>query len=349
MRRTAGWLSLIAILLLAAVGAYAAPALQSASQSGAPLSAILYFAADVSEIDYQAMEAGTAQITLYWRTINTDERYRLSLERYYQNDWVPALPPDEVLPTNGSKQLVVTTPGTYGNPTYRLTLRNPSGGVVEQQFVVLNYMYVEEGSPPQIVSFTTEAESVDTNLLIQNNVRLVVHWQIENRRQDTLLRFDQVLADGSTISAELPRGILWVPSSGTGAVVPRPTTSKADLVFRLSLVTAYTGEVVAYRDLIVPVTGNVVVAIPAGVQSQQASASQNGGSVVLNWDESDASRVELLQRSDSGPTTLYIELPPAGSMTVQVPPDSGDVTYTLRAYSASGEVTPGEVSVSPGE
>lgn len=345
MRRTAGWLSLIAILLLAAVGAHAAPA----SQAGAQLPAILYFMADVQAVDYQAMEAGTAQVTLGWQTINTDDRYRLTLERYYQNDWVPALAQGEMLPLSGSKQIVVTTPGTFGNPTYRLTLRNPSGGVVEQQFVVFGYIYVAEAVGAQVVSFTTEAESVDTNLLIQNNVRLVVHWQIENRTPNTLLRFDQVLADGSTITAELPRGVLWIPSSGTGAVVPRPTTSKADLVFRLSLINAITGDVMDARDLTIPVTGNVVVAIPAGVQSQQASASQNGGTVVLNWNENDAARVELLQQAEGGPTTLYIELPPAGTMTVEVPPESGDVTYTLRAYSASGEVMPGEVSVSPGE
>ncbi|MFN8450983.1 MAG: hypothetical protein U0521_20995 [Anaerolineae bacterium] len=342
----------MAILIAAAVGVYAAPVSQA--QPGTQLSAILYFMADIPEVDYQAMEAGTAQDTLYWQTINTDDRYQLTLDRYYQNAWVPALAPDEVLPMSGSKQIVVTTPGTYGYPTYRLTLRNPSGDVVEQQFVVLSYMYVEEGTPPHIVSFTTEAQSVDTNLLIQNNVRLVVHWQIENRAPDTLLRFDQVLADGSTITAELPRRILWVPSSGTGAVVPRPTTSKADLVFRLSLVTAYTGEVVDHMDLVVPVTGNVVVAIPAGVERAPmiAASSQQvtrGGSVVLSWDAGDAASVDLLQTSTTGPTTLYIVLPASGSMTVNVPPDSEGVTYTLRAYSASGEMTTEAVNVAPAE
>lgn len=348
MRRTAGWLSLIAILLLAAVGAHAAPALQSASQSGAQLPAILYFSADVNAVDYGAVEAGTSQIALSWQTINADDGYRLELESLYQNGWVSALGAGEVLPMTGTRQTSVTLTGTFANPTFRLTLLNPSGRVVEQQYVTLGYIPTAQAAGPHIVSFTTEAESVDTNLLIQNNVRLVVYWQIENRTPDTLLRFEQVLADGSTLTAELPRGVLWIPSRGTGAVVPRPSTSKADLIFRLSLLNATTGDVYDAMDLSVPVTGNVVVAIPAGVQSQSASRSvAPGGSVVLNWNESNADRVEVLQRAESGPTTLYIELPPQGSMTVEVPPDSGDVTYTLRAYSASGEVVPGELSVSP--
>lgn len=348
MRRTVGWLSLIAIFILAAVGAHAAPA----SQSGALLPAILYFRADQTSVDYSAVEDGTAQVTLSWQTFNTNDRYRLTLESYYQNGWVSLAAPGEALPLSGSKEIIVTPPGNFGVPTYRLTLRNPSGDVVEQHFVTLSYLFIFQQATPRIVSFTTEAQSVDTNLLIQNNVRLVVHWQIENRTPDMLLRFDQVLPDGSLVSAELPRRVLWVPSSGSGAVVPRPSASKADLVFRLSLISGTSGAVMDQMDLSVPVIGNVVVAIPAAIQSQRSMLAASpqgvapGGNVVLNWDAGDAANVDLLQTSAAG-TTLYIELPRAGSMTVPLPPDSSGVTYTLRAYSATGEVTTGEVSVSP--
>ena len=36
----------------------------------------------------------------------------------------------------------------------------------------------------------------------------------------------------------------------------------------------------------------------------------------------------------AGPTTLYIQLPPTGTMTLPVPEGAPDVTYTLRAQSA---------------
>lgn len=354
MRRTLAGVVLIAILIAAAVGVYAAPVSQA--QPRALLPAILTFTGDLNTVAYADVEAGTVQVTLSWQTINTNDRYRIVLEGNYQNGWASLAAPGEALPLSGSRLVTVTLPGTYAAPTYRLTLRNSSGDVVEQQFVTLPYSTTTQDAIPHIVSFTTEAQSVDTNLLIQNNVRLVVHWQIENRAPDTLLRFDQVLADGSTVSAEMPRRLLWVPSSGDGAVVPRPSASKADLVFRLSLISATTGAAYDQMDLSVPVTGNVVVAIPAGVQGARApmiaASSQQvarGGSVVLSWDAGDAASVNLLQTSTSGPTTLYIELPPSGSMTVNVPPDTGGVTYTLRAYSASGEMTTEAVNVAPAE
>jgi hypothetical protein len=73
-----------------------------------------------------------------------------------------------------------------------------------------------------------------------------------------------------------------------------------------------------------------------------------GGEVVLNWDAGDADSVVLRQTSSGGPTTLYIELPPSGSMTVPVPPEtSADVTFTMRAYNAEGEVTTQQVNIAP--
>ncbi|MEO8397864.1 MAG: hypothetical protein ABI700_33030, partial [Chloroflexota bacterium] len=167
--------------------------------------------------------------------------------------------------------------------------------------------------------------------------------------------------------AEPQRRLLWLPSTGEGAVIPRPTAAKSDLVFRLSLVNVKDGTVYAHSDLSVPVMGNVVMAAAPSQNSQtqtQTSIKGNqistfsaesanvppGGNVVLNWDASGADAVQLLENAgDDGPTTLYIQLPPSGTLTLPVPEGSPDVTYTLRAQNAEGEVSTGELSVTSTE
>ena len=80
--------------------------------------------------------------------------------------------------------------------------------------------------------------------------------------------------------------------------------------------------------------------------SAESSTVAPGGSVTLSWDASSAESVNLLATGgDSGPTTLYIQLPPSGSLTVPVPDDSSGVTYTLRAESADGTVSVGQVNI----
>ncbi len=272
MRRASGRLLLIGLFMLALVGVVAAA---PNSPAGAMLPAIVDFTPDVSSINYSDVEAGTAQVTLSWNTINTSDQNRLSLDMYQQNGWVSLLGGDETLPLSGSKQITVALPQNFGVPTYRLTLRNASGDVLEQQFVTLPYSPAAQEAP-HIASFTTGVQSVDTNLLVQDNARLTVSWQIENRQPDTLIRFDQVLPDGSTVPADLPRHVLWVPSSGTGAVVPRSTSSKDSLTFRMSLVSLRDGTVYDQADITIPVTGSVMIAAPntgGGAQPEPLAAS----------------------------------------------------------------------------
>lgn len=351
MRRAAGIIVLLGIFLAVAVGAVAAaPALQA----GALLPAIIDFHADLTSVSYADVEAGTAQVTLSWHIVNTDDRYRVNLDTYHQNFWASLLAEGETLPFVGSKQIPVALPENFGVPTYRLTLRNPSGEVVEQQFVTIPYTAAAEAAP-SIANFSTQVQGVDTNLLVQSNARLAVSWQIQNRQPNTVILFEQVLPDGTTVRADLPRRVLWVPSSGQGAVAPRSTSLKENLVFRLSLINPIDGTVYDSAELSVPVIGNVVIA-PQQVNSGGGSGTffaastqtiTPGGEVVLNWDAGDAESVVVRQSSETGPTTLYIELPPAGSITVPVGESGEGVTFTMRAYSAEGAVTTGEVTVAP--
>jgi hypothetical protein len=350
MLRSASRLLLITLLIATFVGAVsAAPVLQS----GALLPAIASFSADTTTISYADVEAGTAQVTLSWMTINANGQYLVTLEAYYQNYWVSLAKPSEALPLNGSRTVPVTLPQNFGSPTFRLSLKTSMGEVIGQQFITLAYTNSDQDAPG-IVSFTTMAKSIDTNLLVQSNTRLVVSWEIANRTPDTLIRFEEVFPDGSTVSAEPPRRLLWLPSKGEGAVIPRTSASKSDLVFRMSLVNVKDGMVYDQADVTIPVIGNVVQAASqtSGKGNQIASFAaesttvQPGGNVVLNWDASGAESVQLLEDANgAAPTTLYIQLPASGSLTLPVPEGSPDVTYTLRAQNAEGETTTGELSV----
>lgn len=345
LRVTVKWLGM-SFLLLALVGtAVAAPA----GQAGALLAAVVSFTSDVSTVNYADVEAGTALTTLSWRTINTNGQYRLALDTYQQNRWVSLLGANEALPLNGERQITVTHPQNYGVPTYRLTLQTTRGDVIGQQFITIPYAPSAQAAP-HIVSFSTQAPSIDTNLLVQNNARLNVNWQIADRSPNTLIRFEQVLPDGSTISVEPSRSVLWLPSEGQGGIVPRSTASKEDLHFRMSLINLDDNSVIDQAEFSLPVIGTVIQA-PQLVQQPSNpisvfNAEPGASSVTLNWDAGDAQRVEVLQQvANEGPTTLYIQLPPSGSITVPIPADAPETTFTLRAQTAEGEVSTGAVTV----
>ncbi|MEP7294533.1 MAG: hypothetical protein ABI835_22280 [Chloroflexota bacterium] len=358
MLRAAFKLLLMGIVVLTLVSAVSAAPARQASVLNAT---IVSFNADASAVSYADVEAGSAQVTLAWQTVNTNGQYRLVLDTYQQNHWVSILGENEALPLNGTKLVNVAHPQNFGVPTYRLTLKTSLGEMMGQQFLTLPYAAAAQAAP-EIVSFTTPVQNIDTNLLVQENARLLVNWEIANRPANSLIRFDQVLPDGSTISAELPRALLWVPSSGEGAVVPRQTASKADVQFRMSVVNPVDGTVYDEAEFTLPVVGDVVQAPPLSADQGQASAfvpiSGTGintfsaapetaadGSLTLNWDAGDAESVQLLQSVPEGGTTLYIELPPSGSMTI--PADAPAAIYTLRAESATGEVSTGELTITP--
>src|SRR5664279_1613794 len=145
MVRTASRVLLIGIALLILAGAVAAGAVAGkvtaapALQTGAPLPAIVNFSADTQALNYGAVEAGTAQVTLSWQTINTTDQTRIALETYYQNYWVSLLDANETLPANGSKAITVALPQNFGAPTYRLTLAGSTNQVIDQQFITIPY------------------------------------------------------------------------------------------------------------------------------------------------------------------------------------------------------------------
>src|SRR4051794_24958029 len=129
MLRSASRFLLIILLIATFVGAVSA----ASAQSGALLPAIASFSADTVTVNYPDVEAGTAQVTLSWTTLNANGQYLVTLEAYYQNYWVSLARPNEALPLNGSRTVPVTLPQNFGSPTFRLSLKTSMGEVIGQQ------------------------------------------------------------------------------------------------------------------------------------------------------------------------------------------------------------------------
>ncbi len=171
MVRAAGRLFFIAVIVLTVFGAAAAPD----RQTGSLTPAIVEFTADATALDYAAVEAGTAQVTLTWHTVNGNAQYRIDIDTYRQNQWVSVLDPHEALQMNGAKLITVAPPDDYGAPTFRLTLKTSMGQIVGRQYLTIPYAASAEssGDPPRIVSFTTPVQGVDTHLLVFSNAKIL--------------------------------------------------------------------------------------------------------------------------------------------------------------------------------
>ncbi len=387
MVRAAGRLLFIAVIVLTAFGAAAAPD----RQTGSLTPAIVQFTADAAALDYAAVEAGTAQVTLTWGTINGNAQYRIDIDTYHQNQWVSVLDPHEALQMNGSKLITVVAPDDFGAPTFRLTLKTSRGVIVGRQYLTIPYAEDNSADAPSIVSFTTPVQGVDTHLLVFSNAKIIVSWEIANRRPDTQLIFEQLFdpnEDGFQV--DITGYGTWLPSTGEGAIIPRSTLSKAALHYRLDLVSATDGTRYDWADITIPVIGQLLIVSrpvlrgpgtvePLSVQplsvapqsvapaneaapdssSAQSSSDSPGmgfsadtqsaepGNIVLNWQAGDAADVQLLANVEDGPKTLFTQLPPSGSLSIPLPPDAPSVSYTLRAQAADGTVQTEQLNVVP--
>ncbi len=373
MVRAAGRLLFIAVIVLTAFGAAAAPD----RQTGSLTPAIVEFTADAAALDYAAVEAGTAQVTLTWHTVYGNAQYRINIDTYRQNQWVSVLDPQEALPLDGSKLITVAPPDDYGAPTFRLTLKTSRGLIVGRQYLTIPYASAEAADAPSIVSFTTPVQGMDTHLLVFSNAKIIVAWEIANRRPDTEIIFEQLYdpnQDGYQI--DITGYGSWLPSTGEGAIIPRSTLSKDDLHYRLNLVSATDGTRYDWADITIPVIGQLLIVsrpvlqgpgtaeplsvAPAtdaapdktnpesgGVSFNADTQSAEPGNIVLNWQAGDATDVQLLANVEDGPKTLFTQLPASGSLSIPLPPDAPSVSYTLRAQTADGIVSTEQLNVVP--
>ena len=363
------WIGLLVILLLLGT-LYSASAStldggnrEALQQTGSVLPpAIITFEVDLSEITVSQAEAGRTSAILSWHTVGMTGAYRLILESYVINTWELLLGPDADPPeTSGMLPIIVRHPLNFGPPTYRLSIVDAGGRTIDQRIVMIPYAEEPDADPPKIEVFSTEVESLSTGDLTAGTARVQVSWTVRNRTPTTNLRFEQVLADGSTAVVELPRPNLWVPSSGQGPLAPVLPGGGEDVQLRLQLVDLADGSVLDERMLTVSVSESAPTSPPPVEGSSEESSAapvvallsvtpnpvDRGGTVTVNWDVWNALRVHVYRTNPVGQFADFVrDQPPVGSWTVTLPDYHVDsAMFYLEAEGAGGTSASASVSV----
>ncbi|MBN1285264.1 MAG: hypothetical protein JXB47_07695 [Anaerolineae bacterium] len=350
MKKIAGFF-IIALAALSIGVAYAAQDLPM------PPPAIILFDAQADPVSLQQVEAGATEMMLAWHVINVRPGDRLRLEMYRGRSWVALTEANEVLPAVAARAVTITHPMNFGPPTYRLSIVDAAGAVIDERTVVIPYGARPPENPPEIVSFATRAAGIDATALRGGAAWIPVTWEVINRRPTANLVFEQIHDDGSATSVELPRESYWVASAGEGIVAPFAAAPTDQVVIRLQVVDVITGEVFDTAEITLAVTGNlagapVLTATPLPGAATQTGAGptvvsftaapqtvQPGGEVLLQWETRSAQRVWIEQfKADTvgaGFTQytpadhLYADLPLTGSLKVTLP---GDYTGKVATF-----------------
>ncbi len=323
---------------------------------------IITFDSSLKVISLAAAEAGEATTTLTWHTVGLNDEYRLALHTYVLDDWKLVFPDDTgPLEANGARVVTITHPLNFGPPTFLLSIVNVgSNKIVDQRIVTIPYDTTALTEPPAIESFVADVESVSQSALAGGEARIMVSWNVTNRVPTSNLVFDQVFADGSTTSVELPRLYLWIPSVGEGPIAPVYREGDDSITLRLRVVDVVAGTVYAEHALVLPVTadaGAPTTGEAGETPTEPEPAPQTGGVVVftatpatvgpgmpvtLTWEVSGARGVTV---EATVPNMNVVEKvleaqASKGTATVSVPGYAAySVTYTLRTTDGSATAT----------
>ncbi len=364
--RTVGLSIVLVLLFLAMNGRAGAQAIISAR-----LPTIIALRADVSSVALDAVEAGSVSIMLMWRIEDFDDVLRIGLDQLIRAEWVSILEKNETLSPIGTRATRAVHPGDFAPLTYRLTVSSSGGELLTQQIITIPY--ATEDALPVIEIFESDTAGLDTAALLQRSALATVRWSVRNRRPSSQIRFEQVLSEQDVILVELPRWDLRLPSAGEIQVAPDVPLTEEVVRLRMSVFDLLTGEVYHQAELTLPLTG-VPLPIPgltpaptaanAPVETQptadptasavsdadaptivnfsaQPVSARPGESIIVSWHVENATNISIQEQSaDGAEGLLYIELPPIGALSLQMPENPPGMIYILRARSADGtEIT----------
>lgn len=229
------------------------------AQDAARPPVILRFAADEAAVDLDAVERGSAEVTLRWQVGGARADAVLVLEAWQLGGWQPVRPLDAPpLPLVGDLTLPVWHPLNYDTPAFRLSLYVStdagSAALQDSHLLTLRYRPLDAEQTPEIVRFSSSSEAVPAAALQNGSARVPVSWDLIHRPPGTNLVFEQLIND-TPVSVELPRTVDRVGSVGSGPTAPRFPGTGAPVVLRLSLVDRLSGEALVSAELSIPVTG----------------------------------------------------------------------------------------------
>ncbi len=332
---------------------------------------IITFAVDMPSIPVADAEAGQRAAVLSWHVVGLTDAHHLEVHAYRITNWEPLLDSAVDSPEpSGVLPIIVRHPLNFGPPTYRLTIVDAAGRVVDQRVVMIPYEVPEDS--PAILDFATDAISVGAAALAEGTARVMVRWAVANRWPTTNLVFEQVLEDGGAVSVELPRPNLWVPSHGEGPLAPLLPGSADTLDLRLRVVDMVDGSVLDERALAIPITGGTPTPAPpptpaatptrppggvggvpptAGPIIRRLAVSPDpvdrGGTVTVSWEVANASRVTVYRINPVGQFAEFVtDQPATGSWTLTLPDYHVDsASFYLYAEGPGGTQADGSVSV----
>lgn len=339
------WVMLVLIGLLALTGG---------AVSAAQPPAIVVFSSSVTEITLAEVESGSATTTLSWQTANLTADYRLTLHAYVLDRWQLVFPAESVpLEAGGARVVTIQPPLNFGPPTFLLTIaRAQTNSVVDQR--VLTIPYAAPETPLTVETFSTTVTSLDAVALAAGQVQVPVEWRVENRPPGSNLVFEQVFADATAASVELPRPNLWIVSSGSGPLAPVYRGGETGITLRLSVVDLAAGTVLAESTIDLPITGTAPAPVPttpppAATLPPAPTPQQNeiaafsatpttvnrGAAVTLAWEVRGTGGVTIEQfvPGTEGSAIVVNAASPKGSAEVYLPPlaayEVRFVLYTL--------------------
>jgi hypothetical protein len=243
---------------------------------------IFLFESDVAAVTVDQLEAGDVIATLKWHVAHVTDAHRLVLEVYQGYGWVLVNNGSEPLPPVGSLPLELTSPGNFTPVTYRLSIVDQSGYVMDQRTLVIPYDTAAiSQNPPVIESFSASSPTIDAATMAEGGVRMEVAWEVSNRWPLTNLVFDQVLGSEQTQNVELPRDTLWVPSKGTGVVAPVQPTEGNLIELRLRVVDVISAEVYVEKRFTVSIIGTALPPEPAAPAADTPEAPPVAGDLTV--------------------------------------------------------------------
>lgn len=267
VNRRLALISVCAALAAAALSIQTRPAQGQAQDSLPP--AVVRFSLEIeTPVTVPALERGEIEATLTWQTVGMNANYSLLLHYYQIDDWVPVV--EESLPDAGAARLYLQAPLDFGPAMYRLAVFDSLGRVASHQIVTVPYE--EEGLIPTIGEFTTTSTAVDPVALASGVATIPVAWRVENRLSISNLVFEQILPDGTTRSAELPRRGRWVGSTGEGVVSPITPANATTVVIRLRVLDMRDGEVFQEATIELPIQG-LITPSPGPTATQSTPVS----------------------------------------------------------------------------
>jgi hypothetical protein len=302
----------------------------------APRPSIITFDSSVMAITVADAEAGGTVTDLTWHTAGMTDGYRLRLHYYLLDHWEPVFPLDSVpLEADGSREVTIQHPLNFGPPTFLLSiLQTDSNSIVDQRILTIPYDLSAASAGPVIDSFQADVEEIDATALQNKTVQVLVSWSVSNRVPTSNLVVEQVLADGSAVSVELPRLNLWIPSEAQGPVAPIYEEGADKVTLRLRVMDMVALSVLAEQSLDIPITGAVAAEPAAGGEGETPAPEPQTAPLSTSIVTFTATPTTI---NPGAAVTLTWEVQGTGGVTIeQSVPNVGVVSTVVNAQSPKG-------------